>query len=98
MTDFMENAEECLNMSCVNANIDVIDSQIVALIGQRLAYARRTRELRGSHVDIGAQITVDPILNKVARQAEVMGYSPLIARSIFAAILLQTNLTQQLPR
>lgn len=88
-----QQAKNCQDLRCVRGQIDNIDAGIISLLVQRLAYVRRAGELR--------RISDDPmhdphreeqILNRIARQAEAMGYPANTARIIFGAILAQSNI------
>lgn len=90
-----QNAEQCQDLECVRNNIDAIDSQIVALLGQRLAYVKRAGQLKPPATSVNDRSREIQILNKVAQQAQALGFSPIIARSVFSTILLQSNLYEQ---
>ena len=88
-------AEKCADLNCVRGNIDNIDSQIVALLGQRLAYVKRAGELKGPNVPVHDQAREDKILAKVAQEAESFGYPGTIARALYTTLLQQTNAYEQ---
>jgi chorismate mutase len=90
MSQWLQDAWQCPNLACANQQIDLIDTQITALIGERLAYAQRAELLRktilGSR-NLGEAHTVP----MVEQQALQMGYPPIFARNIFNTIVIQTN-------
>ncbi len=84
-------AEKCSNLTCVRNCIDSIDSQIVTLIGKRLAYVKRAGEIKNGTIPIHDQKRENQILKKVCLLAEKQGYSGDIAKSIYKTILEQSN-------
>lgn len=100
MTLFVKTADACNDLRCTDINMDAIDAQIVALIGERFAYAQRAGELGGGvYYPPGAVSTmlVDKF-DKIGLEAATVGYSPIAARSIFSMILLQSNLVEERER
>lgn len=85
-------AEKCPDLNCVRGHIDNIDSQLVVLLGERLAYVKRAGELKGPNVPVHDQARENKILDKVAAEAEAFGYPGAIARAVFTSLLGQTNI------
>lgn len=83
--------QNCQTLNCVRSYIDMIDNQIITLIGQRLAYVKMAASIKGN-----TQAVVDPqreaaILTMVGQQAERAGYPPTIAQSVFKTILAESD-------
>lgn len=90
MNQWWQNAVRCTDLNCANQQIDRIDKQITALLGERLAYAKRSEQLR--KVILGARNPgMSHTLPFVQQQALQMGYPPIFARNIFSTIVIQTN-------
>lgn len=98
MAEYVQAADQCQNLQCVRANLDNIDSKMIALLGERLAYVQRAGQLKGrsqSTHDRGRELA---IFDKVTQQAQQIGYPPEIARIVFGTILFQSNLYEQRTR
>jgi chorismate mutase len=95
MNMFIQAAERCSNLDCVRQNIDVIDSQLVLLLGQRLAYVKRAGELKGPQRPVHDQARESVILNKVIQEADFIGYPSYFVRAVFITILAQSNIFEQ---
>lgn len=98
MTEFTEQAKNCQDSKCAEGNVALIDAQIVALLGQRLAFSKRASDLQPLQSPIRDQQYNSAILDVVSSQAGRVGYPPMIARFVFNAILTQTNTWQQVNR
>lgn len=81
----------CSDMSCVQQNIKLIDSQIADLLARRLAFVKRGAELKNSAVVPGNVQQNPNIINQVTRQAQAQGYPPEIAQSVFQEIDKQSQ-------
>lgn len=95
MAQFNQAAEQCQDLKCVRDNIDAVDSQIVTLLGQRLAYVKRAGELKGPDISVRDRSREAAIMSKVTAEAQAVGYSPFVARSVFTTILLQSTVYEQ---
>lgn len=84
-------ARNCQSLICVRNNIDIIDSQIVKLIGLRLTYVKRAGELKKGKQPIHDQVRENQIILKVSQLATKMGYPGSIAAEIYKTLLIQTN-------
>ncbi len=87
-----ENATQCTSLIEVRESIDVIDAQLVKLIGKRLAYVKKAGEIKSGSVSVHDQSRENKILKRVGLLAEQQGYSAEIAEAIFKTILQQANL------
>lgn len=88
--------KNCLNLICVRNNIDTIDSQIVKLIGLRLAYVKRAGELKKGKQAIHDPARENQIILKVTQLALENGYPGFIAAEIYKTLLIQANIYEQL--
>ena len=84
-------AQNCKTLSCVRKNIDIIDQQMVKLIGQRLTYVKRAGELKGHKIPVYDPAREKVILDTVGQQAEKQGYPASIAQDVFKTILNQSR-------
>lgn len=88
-------SKDCTNLTCVRQNIDLIDSEIVKLIGLRLTYVKRAGELKQGNQPVHNQAREDQILANVVKLAKKYGYPSFIAAEIYKTILIQTNLYEK---
>jgi chorismate mutase len=81
----------CKDISCVQQNIKLIDSQIADLLARRLAFVKRGAELKNSAIVSGnVQLGPNNIM-EVTRQAQAQGYPPEIAQAVFQEINRQSE-------
>lgn len=81
----------CKDMSCVQQNIRLIDSQIADLLARRLAFAKRAAQLKNSAV-VSDNTQQNPnVITQVTRQAQAQGVPPEIAQSVFQEIDKQSQ-------
>lgn len=81
----------CKDMSCVQQNIRLIDSQIADLLARRLAFAKRAAQLKNSVV-VSDNVQQNPnLITQVTRQAQAQGVPPEIAQSVFQEIDKQSQ-------
>jgi chorismate mutase len=92
MTQYVQASQKCPDINCVTDRIDAIDNEIVALIGQRLAYVKRAAELQRPVIRVHDQALELLRLNRIRAQALQIGYPPSIAGTIFGTILFQSNI------
>lgn len=85
---------DCSNLLCVRNNIDIIDADIVRLIGLRLTYVKRAGELKGKQ-PIHDQKREEQIILKVTQLASKAGYPGSIAAEVYKTILAQANIYEQ---
>ncbi len=86
---------QCPTLNCVRKNIDAIDTKLITLIGQRLAYVKRAGELKKNIKSIHDPAREAKILHTVGQQAENAGYPAAIAIAIFKTILAQANVYER---
>lgn len=84
-------ARTCKDISCVQQNVQMIDSQIADLLARRLAFIRRGGELKNSNA-VAPNVQLNPNqMRDITRQAQYQGYPPEIAQSIFKEIDRQST-------
>lgn len=88
-------ASDCQTLECVRNNIDNVDKQIIALIGDRLTYVKRAGELKKHTASVHDQARENKILQTVSQQAENAGYPGSIASAVFKTILTQSNIYEK---
>lgn len=92
MSGYEKIAEHCKNMSCVQQNVQMIDSQIATLIAKRLAYVKRGHYLKSRNVRLQNQPGIgNDTMNAVGGQADYQGYPPGVAKEVFGKIIEQSN-------
>ena len=84
-------AEQCQTLTCVRHHIDIIDANMVMLVGQRLTYVKRAGELKQGKQAVHDAAREQQILMRITQLAKAAGYSPAIAVAIYKTLLLQTN-------
>lgn len=84
------NAENCENLNDVRKQIDIIDDELLQLIGKRLTYVKRAGELKvGKTTSVQDQERENYILTKASQRALELGFPEEIARAILKEILSQ---------
>src|SRR5262245_34753488 len=68
MPEFIDQAKNCQDSKCAVQNVEAIDSQIVALIGQRLAFAKRAEDLQPLQSTVRDQQYNQAVLENVSQQ------------------------------
>lgn len=81
----------CQSLSCLRKQIDIVDKQIVDLLGLRLSYVKKAGELKKNRKSIHDCAREKEILDQVKIQAINQGYPGEIAEEVFKTILLQSN-------
>lgn len=96
MTRFTEIAKQCQSISCVRDNLNAVDAQMVALLGQRFAYVERAVQLQPpTSPAMSGRPQINETLNQIGAMAEQIGYSGVAARIVFASILTQSNIYER---
>ncbi len=95
MTQFVQVAGACHDMECVDNHLDTIDSQITALLGERMAYVQVGAKFLNKNQPLYSQARYNEVLNRVTQEAQMIGYPPIVARVVFSSIVLQSNVYSQ---
>lgn len=88
-------AKHCSDLICVRNNIDLIDADIVRLIGLRLMYVERAGELKKGKMATHDQARENQIILKVTKLAEKEGYESSIIIEVYKTLLTQTNIYEK---
>jgi len=81
----------CKDMSCVQQNIKLIDSQIADLLARRLAFVKRGAQLKSS-ATVSSTVQQNPnVITQVTRQAQTQGVPPEVAQAVFSEIDKQSQ-------
>lgn len=84
-------SRSCMDLSCVQQMIRVIDSQIGDLLARRLAFVKRGAQLKSSAV-MSNNDQVDPnVIGQMTRQAAAQGVPSEIAQAVFTEIDKQSQ-------
>lgn len=84
-------AQNCFELRCVRANIDILDAEIVELLGQRLTYVKRAGKLKKDRQAVHDPEREKQILSRVYQLALKEGYPGSIAVEVYKTLLVQTN-------
>ncbi len=79
--------EDCVTKEDIRAEIDRLDSELVALLASRFAYVRRMSELKANPDEALVPARVDEVLARVAARAEEGGLDPDLARSLWSMLI-----------
>ncbi|MBD1849277.1 isochorismate lyase [Leptolyngbya sp. FACHB-711] len=71
----MKTPDECTNMAEIRSEIDRIDRQIVALLGQRFAYVKAAAQFKTSETSVKAPERLEAMLVDRRVWAETEGLS-----------------------
>ncbi|MBD2105294.1 isochorismate lyase [Leptolyngbya sp. FACHB-261] len=69
----MKTPEECENMTDIRAEIDQLDRQIIALLGQRFAYVKAASKFKTSETSVKAPERFQAMLEQRRVWAEAEG-------------------------
>lgn len=87
--DFL--AKQCNDLDCIQANMDMIDGQIAALITKRLAFVKRGAEIKNTNVLAPKTVGYGNISERAGDQAKAMGTSASTMGGVFDAIQKQSE-------
>lgn len=87
--DFL--AKQCNDLDCIQANMDMIDGQIAALISKRLAFVKRGAEIKNTNVLAPKTVGYGNISERAGEQAKAMGSSASTLGGVFDAIQKQSE-------
>ncbi len=89
-------AQQCQTLTCVRGNIDLIDNQLVTLLGKRFANVHRAGQLKKQTATaVHDAAREKKILTAVQQQAKQQGYPAVAIRQVFETILAQANTYEQ---
>ncbi len=83
----MPAPENCRTKEEVRAEIDRIDTELVALLADRFAYVRRMAELKSAAADAYDGRRIEAILAHVRAEASRRGLDPGLAESLWRRLI-----------
>jgi isochorismate pyruvate lyase len=83
----MPEPEDCRSKDEVRAEIDRLDRELIARLGERFAYVRRMAELKRDPADADDRDRVDDVLANVAAAAETVGLDRELALSLWQHLI-----------
>mgnify|MGYP001627771382 CR=1 FL=1 len=82
------NPAQLNQLDDLRAGIDAIDDQILTLLGERLAHVDRVATIKGrSGVSAAAPTRYAAVINKVRGRADVHGFDPDIAETMWRVMI-----------
>src|SRR3712207_3477169 len=79
----MKAPDECINMDEIRAEIDRLDRQVIALLGQRFTYVKAAARFKASEADVRAPDRVAALLRQRRAWAEHAGLSPDVIEQMY---------------
>ena len=83
----MPTAAECQTKEEIRAEIDRIDTELVALLAERFGFVRRMAELKRSPSDAYDEDRIEAVLNLVRREAEKEGLDVELADALWRKLI-----------
>lgn len=83
----MDKIASCASLDDVRLQIDRLDHQLLALIGERAAYVRQAARFKKSPDAVAAPRRVEQVIAKVKALAPESGVDPAIAEVIWRAMI-----------
>jgi isochorismate pyruvate lyase len=83
----MPAPEDCRSKDEVRAEIDRLDRELIARLGERFAYVRRMAELKRDPSDADDRDRVDDVLTKIAAGADAVGLDRELALSLWRRLI-----------
>lgn len=80
-------ADQCLDMSEVRLQIDVLDRALVRLLSARQRYIERAAEIKRHRSEVRDEARIADVLAKVANAAEQNDLKPEIARAVWRTLM-----------
>lgn len=87
--DFL--AKQCNDLDCIQGNLDMIDSQIAALVTKRLAFVKRGAQIKNTNVLAPKTAGYGNLSERAGEQAKAMGVSSGALGGIFDALQKQSE-------
>lgn len=72
----MKKPDECENLGDIRAEIDCLDRQVIALLGQRFAYVKAASKFKTSETSVRAPERFQAMLQQRRTWAEEEGLNP----------------------
>ena len=85
--DQIKQADQCLNMADLRAEIDRLDRSLVKLLSERQRYIERAAEIKARRQEIRDEARIADVLAKVTAAAESAGLNTDIARAVWRELM-----------
>lgn len=79
--------KECSTLDELRKEIDKVDDQIVALIGERNNYIKQASKFKKSVDEIKEKSRIDEVIARVRHQAVMLGVSPNTIEEIYTLMI-----------
>lgn len=79
----MKTPDDCQNMADIRAEIDRLDRQVIALLGQRFTYVKAASKFKTSETDVKAPERVQAMLQQRRAWAEEAGLSADVIEKLY---------------
>lgn len=83
----MDNQQMCDSLDEVRANIDRIDSALVALIAERAHFVRLAARFKKNSAEVRAPNRVEQVIAKALLQAASVGAPPAVVEAVYRAMI-----------
>ncbi len=91
----MKKPEDCETISEIREGIDIIDKQLIELIGNRFQYVKEIVKFKSNQTDIEAKPRYTEVLNVRRQWAIEQNLSPDVIESVYK-ILIQYFIEEQM--
>jgi len=85
--DKIKQADQCLNMADLRAEIDRLDRSLVKLLSERQRYIERAAEIKAHAAEIRDESRIADVLAKVTAEAMRAGLDAAIARAVWTTLM-----------
>jgi len=79
----MKAAHECADLRDVRAEIDRIDREVIALLGQRFAYVKAAAKFKAGPESVKAPDRLETMLRQRREWAESLGLNPDVIERLY---------------
>ncbi len=79
----MKTPDDCQNMADIRVEIDRLDRQVIALLGERFAYVKAASKFKTSETDVKAPERVQAMLQQRRAWAEEAGLSADVIEKLY---------------
>ena len=83
----MKAVENCNSIEEVRTNIDRIDRQIVALLGERGGYVKQAARFKKTTDDVKAPQRVEQVISRVTALSRELGANPFVTEQVYRAMI-----------
>ena len=79
----MKTPDDCQNMADIRVEIDRLDRQVIALLGERFSYVKAASKFKTSETDVKAPERVQAMLQQRRAWAEEAGLSADVIEKLY---------------